>query len=107
VRSTKTIILCDLDAKPTPATTTVKLAYGKRIRKLDLCEAHAEQLEQLLIPFMDRIPTRTNVPRHPHKEEVAPSAAELRAWAAEAGFEVAASGRIPTQVKEAYLAMAG
>lgn len=72
---------------------------------IDLSDANGKKLVDALFPFVEKA-------RRDRKDKTAGrarrsspsgiSAAELRDWARESGFEVPERGRIPSHVREAY-----
>lgn len=74
---------------------------------IDLASQNRQSLEAALAPFIaaatciDRSP-RLKATRKRHRMQKGDPAA-IRAWAAERGMPVAERGRIPAQVRQAYL----
>lgn len=94
------------------ADETVTFALDGKTYEIDLTTANADKLRGLLEPFVKggrktggraSAGTRGRVVAKP-RATGEPSAEELRAWAAENGYEVNTRGRVPASIKEAYAA---
>jgi hypothetical protein len=87
-----------------PADETVQFGWDGRTYELDLSAKHAADLRHRLAPFVDHArrvqhrrghaPIRTAASRERSRE--------IRAWAEQQGFEVAAHGRLPAEVIGQY-----
>lgn len=102
--ATKTVILCDLDAKE-GAETHVYMVDGE-YKALDLCEADAAKLTKALEPF-DKA-GREITAAEARKLVGNGGGIELdtktiRTWAAENGVDCPSKGRIPQAIVEAYI----
>jgi hypothetical protein len=95
----------DLDGSPDAEGVTFSLNGVDYA--IDLAAVNRRGLEDALAPFIaaatriDRTP-RLKAKRKKHRMQQGDPAA-IRAWAAEQGIQVADRGRIPTEVKLAYL----
>ena len=71
--------------------------------EIDLSEANAQKLRDLLAPYVAagrRVGGRRK--SGGRRRVGGSSAGEIRAWAAENGYNVSARGRVPAEVREAY-----
>jgi len=103
------IITCDICGAE-PATTTV-VSVNTTTYEIDVCEGHVEQLDAALAPFtaVARVTagkrSRKPSPSASTAVDASPRRADLqqvRAWAAENGYDIKAKGRVPAAVLEAY-----
>ena len=95
------VLVDDLDGGP--ADTTVAFAWGGASYEIDLSEANAQKLRDLLAPYVAagrRVGGRRK--SGGRRRAGGSSAGEIRAWAAENGYNVSARGRVPAEVREAY-----
>jgi hypothetical protein len=89
---------------------------GNRFR-VDLCDSCYQEHIQPFVSFVERLRVQEPAEKVPPKNAAAkksagkrsrgapgPSAAAIRKWAQEQGIEVSASGRVPREVREQYLA---
>jgi Lsr2 len=91
------------------AAETVAFALDGRMYEVDLNEKNAAKLRKAMAPWIDagrrvgRVPRQGGVSRS-GAATGSGNAAEIRAWAVEAGYEVSARGRIPADVMTGYQA---
>jgi hypothetical protein len=116
-----------------PATETVRFALDRKPLEIDLNDANAARLRAELAkyirharhvggPRMARMralaaapaeplpgkPSKSSVTATNRVKPYEPAAADIRAWAkTQPGVELKARGRIPADVKQAYLAASG
>lgn len=93
----------DLDQGP--ADETVKFGLDGVAYEIDLSSRNAEDLRGALATWVEharRISGRRNGRAISGARNGGPSAAEVRAWAAEQGMELNGRGRVPIEVRKAY-----
>lgn len=101
----------DLDGSP--ADTTVTIGLGREVKDVDLSDAQEAELREFLAPYLaaGRRAQSNNGNGKPAARPVrstdAARNAEVRAWAAERGFELGDRGRIPQKILQAYAAERG
>jgi hypothetical protein len=99
------ILIDDLDPEQ-EAAETVPFGLDGIAYEIDLSDAHAKELRTALDAFITagrRVGGRKKTSSAPAAAAVSgPSAAEVRAWAVEQGYEIPNRGRIPGDVREAY-----
>lgn len=98
------ILLVD-DIDGSEATETVVFGLDGTTYEIDVNEKNAAKIRKAIQPFVEsaRKVSRTNgPPRRSRSTPTSPSAAAVRAWAAEQGIEVPEKGRIPADVRDAY-----
>src|SRR5215210_5448189 len=106
--ATKTVVHLVDDLTEEPADTTVHFGIDGREYELDLTDANAQELRNLLaryIPVARKVGAqRTPRPAAAPKPFSGFDPAAVRAWAAGNGMTVNARGRIKSEVIEAYRA---
>lgn len=98
----------DLDGSP--ADTTVTIGLDREIKDVDLSAAQEAELREFLAPYLTggrRASNGNGKPAKPARSTDAARNAEVRAWAAERGFELGVRGRIPRKILQAYAAERG
>jgi hypothetical protein len=99
------VLIDDIDPEQ-GADETVQFALDGIAYEIDLSEPHAKELRAALDAFVAagrRVGGRKKTSSTPAPAAVSgPSAAEVRAWAVEQGYEIPNRGRIPADVREAY-----
>ena len=106
----KTVITMTDDIDGSEATETVTFGIDGSSFEIDLNEAHAEDLREVLAPFISvarrqggRAPARSSAPAKPRSSgDVDPKA--VRSWAEANGVSVNARGRLKAEVIEQYRA---
>lgn len=106
----KTVITMTDDIDGSEATETVTFGIDGSSFEIDLNEAHAEDLREVLAPFMSvarrqggRPAARSSAPAKPRSGgDVDPKA--VRSWAEANGVSVNARGRLKAEVIEQYRA---
>ena len=91
------------DLDNSEAVETVVFSLDSVSYEIDLSEANAQKLRDLIAPYVAagrRVGGRRRAGAGPRKG--GSSATEIRAWAAENGYTVSARGRVPAEVREAY-----
>lgn len=106
----RTVITMTDDIDGSEASETVAFGLGGSTFEIDLNQAHAEDLREVLAPFVSRArqvgsgtggrAARRNPPRSRAADDVDPKA--VRAWAAANGVEVSSRGRLNAEVIEQY-----
>jgi hypothetical protein len=94
VRKVEITLVDDLDGSP--ADETVHFGLDGNHYEIDLGEANAARLREVLAPYVDAA-RRSNA----YSSAEAPA---IRAWAADNGFHVSERGRLHSEVIEAYRA---
>lgn len=104
----RVVTLDDLDGSP--AVETVRFGYAGREYEIDLNEKHAQELDELLAPYVEvsrRVdeapPTRQRRARKTEEKHRGPE--ELRAireWARAQGMKVSDRGRIAADIVAKY-----
>jgi Lsr2 len=103
------VLVDDIDGND--AVETVSFALDGVDYEIDLSEAHAGELRNALSLYIGHA-RRTGGRRRSGKRPSAPaassdgsaSAADIRVWARENGFDVPERGRVSAEVREAYAA---
>ena len=104
------VLVDDIDGND--ASETVSFALDGVDYEIDLSDEHAAQLREALALYIGH-GRRTGGRRRERPEvlgrrlggaEGGPSAADIRAWAREHGYEVPERGRVSAEVREAYAA---
>jgi hypothetical protein len=109
-REVITRLVDDLDGST--AQETVSFAWQGTTYEIDLSKKNASAFEKLLLPYMGssrRVSGGRRTAAKPAKRAAVSNSdrlAQVRAWAAANGFEVAERGRIAKAVQEAYDAQA-
>ena len=108
-RKVQTFLIDDLDGSE--ADSTVRFRLDGVDYEIDLNDAHAEALREVLAPYAEvaRKAAGGNwwPPRPGRRAPVpGPSTGELRAWARAHGIEVKARGRVPAGVRAEFQAWA-
>lgn len=97
------VLVDDLDGSE--ATETVRFGLDGTNYAVDLTEAHANELRDLLAPYVGvgrKLSGQRRMARRVSTGE--PNAADVRAWARENGYDVSTRGRVPADVLQAYAA---
>jgi hypothetical protein len=104
------VVLVD-DIDGTDASETVSFALDGVDYEIDLSDEHAGQLRQAVAPYVGHA-RRTGGRRKGNRRSsgggsgggAGASAADIRAWARENGWDVPERGRVSAEVREAYAA---
>lgn len=104
------VLVDDLDGSD--AVETVSFALDGVDYEIDLNEKHASELRNALSLYVGhgrrtggrRRTSSAGSKRSAGSSAGGPSAAEIRAWARENGYEVPERGRVSAEVREAYAA---
>ena len=97
------VLIDDLDGSE--ATETVRFGLDGTNYAVDLSEAHANELRDLLAPYIGvgrKLSGQRRMARKVASGE--PNAADVRAWARENGYDVSDRGRVPADVLQAFAA---
>lgn len=89
-----TVVLID-DIDGTDADETVRFAIDDDAYEIDLSADNAAQLRQYLARYADRA-------RRVGRAEGEASAAAIRAWARDNGWDVPTRGRVSAEIRAAY-----
>jgi hypothetical protein len=95
------VLVDDIDGND--ASETVSFALDGVDYEIDLSDEHAAQLRDALALYIGH-GRRTGGRRRSGRKSGGPSAADIRAWAREHGYEVPERGRVSADVREAYAA---
>jgi hypothetical protein len=101
--ASQTILQLTDDTDGGPADETLKFALDGRDYEIDLSDANAQALRDLLTPYAAagrRVSGRRGRPVT--RVETGVDTAAVRAWAASHGLELSARGRLPKHVVEKY-----
>ncbi len=99
------ILVDDLDGKE--ADETVTFALDGVEYEIDLSEANATKLRKALEPYVEagrRAAGKAGRRRKAARSGGGTSAADIRQWARENGWDVPDRGRVSAEVREAYAA---
>jgi hypothetical protein len=104
------VVLVD-DIDGTDAAETVSFALDGVDYEIDLSDKHAGELREAIAPYVGHA-RRTGGRRRGNRRSSSggsgggggASAADIRAWARENGWEVPERGRVSAEVREAYAA---
>ena len=106
----KTVVTVVDDLNGEPADTTVRFGLDSREYELDLTDANAEKLRDVLARYI-AAGRKVSGGRHAGRAAEKPAEsfsgfdpAAVRAWAAGNGYTVSARGRIGAEVVEAFRA---
>ena len=97
------VLIDDIDGKD--AVETVSFGLDGVDYEIDLSDKHAGALRDALALYVAhgrRAPRRRGGRRTRGSDNGGASAAEIREWARENGFEVSERGRVSAEVKQAY-----
>jgi len=97
------VLIDDLDGSE--AAETVRFGLDGTSYAVDLSEAHANELRDLLAPYVGvarKLSGQRRMARKAASGE--PNAADVRSWARENGYDVSSRGRVPADVLQAYAA---
>ncbi|NLT30722.1 MAG: Lsr2 family protein [Propionibacterium sp.] len=89
---------------------TITFAIDNTTYEIDLSAANAAKLRDALALYIGHARkvtgkgARKPAASAPAAASTGPSAAEIRAWAIEAGHELSPRGRVPKEIREAYAA---
>ncbi|HEY6931924.1 MAG TPA: Lsr2 family protein [Marmoricola sp.] len=100
------IVLVD-DIDGNDADETVSFSLDGKDYEIDLNSANAQQLRDALAPFIGharRASGGRSGNRRRTRNDSGASAAEIREWARENGWDVPERGRVSAEVREAYAA---
>ncbi|MFF3453236.1 Lsr2 family protein [Streptomyces sp. NPDC002730] len=104
------VLLID-DLEGGNADETVTFGLDGKVFEIDLKEANADKLRELLEPYAKagrrtggKAAAGTRGRTGGKAAQDGPSADEMRKWAAANGYEVSTRGRVPQSVREAYAA---
>jgi len=105
------VILVD-DLDDSQADETVTFGLDGVSYEIDLSDVHAKELRDAMDPFVGsarRVGGRKITRAGGSKlsavpDDGAPKASDIREWGLAAGYDLPARGRIPADVREAYLA---
>jgi hypothetical protein len=104
------VVLVD-DIDGSDASETVTFGLDGVQYEIDLSDGHADELRQAMALYVGhgrraggRKRSATNVRASSSSRAGGPSAAEIRAWARENGWDVPERGRVSAEVREAYTA---
>ncbi len=100
------IILID-DIDGSDADETVRFALDGTSYEIDLNAQHAQELRDALALYIGHARKAGSGGRRsgggrPRASSGGPSAADIRAWGRENGYDVPERGRIPAELREAY-----
>lgn len=95
------VLVDDLDGNT--AVETVTFGLDGSNYAIDLNAKNAKKLRDSLAPYVASARKESSRGRGRRSRSAAgPAAADVRAWAREAGYEVSERGRVPAEVKAAY-----
>ncbi|CAH0198986.1 Nucleoid-associated protein Lsr2 [Microbacterium oxydans] len=102
-------LIDDLDGKPIEHGDggTVQFAIEGRQYELDLSAANLVKLKEAVAPFVEVARTaKTTSPTatSPRRRKSTTELAEIREWARSQGIEVSGYGRVPAEVRSAFIA---
>ena len=95
------------DIDQTPAAETVSFGLDGTQYQIDLSEAHARELREALAPYVGHARRAGGSRKRSggaSATKSGPSAAEIREWARENGWDVPDRGRVSAEVRDAYAA---
>lgn len=98
-------LIDDLDGSPGDDVTTVEFGLDGVTFQIDLSEANAEKLREVLGDYVRsgrRTGGRVKRGVRPTGNGAGDDASQIREWAQANGIELAARGRIPAHVSESY-----
>lgn len=104
-RKVQIVLEDDLDGSP--AQRSLSFGFDGVDYEIDLSIENAKKLEQMLAPYIDKARKSKRSGGRGRKRAASTAgtsdAGAIRAWARENGFEVSERGRVPREVREAYL----
>jgi hypothetical protein len=102
----KVLTVCDLDDDDAPAAVVLQVQLGDDRWRLDLCEEHAQEVQQILAPLLGAAgATRTAGQSRQvsgSRRDRSAQRSTIREWARAHGFEVSDYGRLPREAVIAY-----
>jgi hypothetical protein len=84
------------------AAETVSFGLDGKSYEIDLSDGNAQQLRDLLSPYIQAGRKQSRSGKTYRRTSVAPDPATVRAWAQSRGMDLPARGRIPKHVYEAF-----
>ena len=104
--ATRTIVTMQDDLTDEPADTTVSFGLDGRDYEIDLTDANAEELREMLDTYIaaGRKVGGTRRRRRGSSPVADVNPKAVRAWATAKGYEASNRGRVPAAVIEAYRA---
>lgn len=90
------------DLDNSEAAETIVFGVDSVSYEIDLSEANAQKLRDLLAPYVAAGRRVGGRRKTGNRRRGGSSATEVRAWAAENGYTVSSRGRVPAEVREAY-----
>ncbi|GAA2182999.1 Lsr2 family protein [Brooklawnia cerclae] len=94
------ILVDDLDQ--TAADETVRFSLDGVNYEIDLSSANAARLREGLAGYIGSARRNGGRRARAAASTKAPTATQIRAWAADNGFDVSARGRVPANIRAAY-----
>lgn len=89
------------------ADETVKFGLDGAEYEIDLSKKNAAALRKALAPYTASARKASGRRRRGSATKGASDAATIREWASDNGYEVSSRGRIPAELREAYVAATG
>lgn len=105
VQRVQTILQDDLDGGK--ANETVSFSFDGVAYEIDLSSKNAKKMRDACAPFVEsarRVGARRRRTGSKAASIRSVSAAEIRAWARQKGWDISERGRIATEVRDAYAA---
>lgn len=105
----RTLISLTDDLDGSVADHTIQFGLNGKVYEIDLNSAHLAELEEALLPYIAagrKVSTSKTRLRRSSSTATAsgPSSTELREWAKANGISIGDRGRVPYEVRQAYLA---
>jgi hypothetical protein len=97
------ILVDDLDGSE--ADETLRFGLDGTSYEIDLTSAHAAELREALAPYVGharKVGSGRRTRSSSSSSSSGPSAADVRAWGRENGYDVPERGRIPAELRQAY-----
>jgi uncharacterized protein YjbI with pentapeptide repeats len=106
VKPASAAVVCDFPhANEVHATETLKFRFEGKEYEMDLCSAHAKEVRQTLVPYIERARKVGDGGRRRRKASAKRQRSEeIRAWAVQRGLKVSKRGRIPATIVDEYKA---
>ena len=106
--ATRTSVLLEDDLSGGAADETVGFAVDGKVFEIDLSAKNADKLRKVLAPYVNagRRAGRIAVAGRKAPSQANGSAGEaaaMREWARANGYDVSSRGRIPAEIRDAYL----
>ena len=85
------------------ADETIEFALDGATYEIDLSRANAQRLREAIAPWREHARKLNRRGRQIRRTDLGPTTQVMRKWAEQNGYPVSARGRIPADIREAYI----